>query len=202
MVIGITGPTGSGKTTIANEFKKFGFIVLNIDLIARKVINKSNKCKKEIKKVFGDETIMENGNINRKILGEYAFKNKNSLYQLNKIVSPFVFSEINKIVMLLKKRQNNTVIDAATMFESKLNVLCDGIVCVFAPKNKRALRIIKRDKISEKLAINRIQSQPDENFYKNKSDFLIKSLSDKDKIHEEIKNIINKIRGTDSEYEE
>ena len=156
MVIGITGQSGTGKTTVSQMFKKFGFSILEVDLIAKDAINNNAECLEKIEKTFGKEAVLYGSKINRKILAEYAFRNKYTLYKLSKITNPYILFEVRKRVIDLKNNNKNIIIDAAILIESEIYKLCDYNIFVTAPKKYRIPRIMKRDKISEDMSIKRI----------------------------------------------
>lgn len=195
MVIGITGQSGAGKTTASHIFKKYGFIVLDADIIARNVINNSDECKQKIKKEFGDDTVCFNGSVNSKTLASRAFEDRNSLCRLNSIVHPCIFNEI-KLRITKINRHNNVIIDAAALWESGCNKLCNYIIAVTAPKKYRLDRIIKRDKISKRMALKRINAQENEQFYTSKADFTLGYTKDITEMTKKLEDIINQIGGS------
>ncbi|MCH8329330.1 MAG: dephospho-CoA kinase, partial [Nanoarchaeota archaeon] len=93
MIIGITGSFGSGKTTVANMFSKYGFKVINVDKLYRGIYNKNNSLKNKIKKEFGT--------INRSEIKKIVFNDYNKLKKLNKITHPIIISEIKKEIGII-----------------------------------------------------------------------------------------------------
>lgn len=195
MVIGITGQSGAGKTTISGMFLEWGFVVLEIDLIAKSAINNNEECKERIKDEFGDETVSIDGHIDRKVLAEYAFKNKFTLNKLSKITHPYVLEKVRKKVIDLEKGNKNIIIDAAALFESGMDKLCDYTLFVTAPEKDRLDRIIKRDKISKDMAFKRIKSQQSDDFYKSRCDCFLECTGNRSNVYRGLNNIIEKIGG-------
>lgn len=201
MVIGLTGQSGAGKTTLSEIFKGFGFCVISGDITAKNAIDRSERCKKELKNAFGDGVILKNGCINRLDLAYCVFGDKNELIKLNKITHPYILHEVERKVIDLKRDNKNIIIDAAVLFESGMNKLCDYSIFVTAPQDERYERIVKRDKIARNLAYKRIKSQHGDNFYRDRCDLVFECTGGKSAIIEEINNIMNKIGGLSNRHE-
>ncbi len=172
--IGITGGIGSGKTTIANIFKKLNFQVIDADKIAREAVLPGSKTLEQIKKVFGVEVINK-GQLDRKKLGRIIFSNSIEKKKLNNIIQPSIARLIClKTSFLIKSKRIKTLIyDIPLLYEENLQRFFSSIIVVYAPENIRIHRIKKRDKILKKEAINRIHSQMSLEKKKNMADFVI-----------------------------
>ena len=189
MVIGITGGSGAGKSTVSAEFEKHGFKIADADKIAHMLMVPGTGCFCETLKYFGREFLNTDGTLNRKKLGEVVFSNAEKLSALNKITHKYITAEIKKIT----EENRNTVIDAAVLFESGADDLCDATVYVHCPEEIRIKRIMERDGISEEYAKIRIHSQAQENEYKGKCDYTV--LCDgKTDITKQIEEILNCLR--------
>lgn len=176
MIIGLTGQTGAGKSTVSEIFEQNGFAVINADIIARKVAEKGSACLEKIQYNFGNNVICNDGSLNRKKLGDIVFSDKKKLDILNSIMYPEITAEIKKqIKILFSENKNFILLDAPTLFESGADCLCDFIVSVIADDDIRKKRIIKRDNLTEKQALNRMNSQHNQEFFIQNSDYLIKN---------------------------
>ena len=158
MIVGLTGGIGSGKTTVAEVFKKLDSVAVYIaDIEARKIMNSSDVIRIQLLQAFGKETYKEN-ELNRQYLANVVFDSKEKLTILNNIVHPevkkhfldFATSNADKAYVLY---------ESAILFESNSSQQCDFIISVFLDKEERIKRVLERDKTTEKEVLSRINSQ-------------------------------------------
>ena len=173
-IIGLTGLTGAGKSTVAQKLMAYGCYHIDADKVARNVINNNENVKNKLKERFGDDVINPDSTINRPVLGTRAFADEQSTNDLNAITHPAVIEEIKSIIEDIEEvGYRGVIIDAIALFESGLDALCDFKVTVIAPKEIRLERIMKRDNITEEKALERINAQKDESFFTSKADFVL-----------------------------
>ncbi|HHX57745.1 MAG TPA: dephospho-CoA kinase [Clostridiales bacterium] len=195
MVVGLTGQTGAGKTTVCGAFESNGFTVINADLIAREVMRKGLPCLVELADCFSEKILTDNGELDRKYLSSIVFNDKCKLEQLNSICYPYITSEIlNQIKNNSDDGKKLILLDAPTLFESRADDFCELIISVVAKQEIRLERIMKRDGLSESEAKNRIDSQLDEAFFKQNSDFIIKNNKGLDNLSAVAKEVSDKIK--------
>lgn len=176
LILGLTGQTGAGKSTVSQILQKYGCYHIDADLVARETIDSDEKVKEELKIAFGKDVIGEDGKTNRIVLATKAFKDAESTLKLNSITHPAVNRKIQSIIA--QKEQKNwkaVIIDAIALFESGEDKLCDYTVAVIAPKELRKERIILRDKITPQRADERINAQKGEEFFSLNADYIIKN---------------------------
>ena len=173
-IIGLTGLTGAGKSTVAQKLMAYGCYHIDADKVAREVINNNENVKNKLKEYFGDDVINEDGTTNRPLLASRAFANEESTNALNEITHPAVTEEIKSIIGDMEEiGYRGVIIDAIALFESGEDALCDFTVAVIAPKEIRLERIMKRDSITEEKALERINAQKDESFFTSRADFVL-----------------------------
>ena len=173
-IIGLTGLTGAGKSTVAQKLMAYGCYHIDADKVAREVINNNENVKNKLKEHFGDDVINEDGTTNRPLLASRAFANEESTNALNEITHPAVTEEIKSIIKDMEEiGYRGVIIDAIALFESGEDALCDFTVAVVAPKEIRLERIMKRDSITEEKALERINAQKDESFFTSRADFVL-----------------------------
>lgn len=194
IIVGLTGQSGAGKTTVCDTFEKSGFAIINADIVAREVMSKRSKCLEETVNVFGD-ILLEDGTLDRKKLAGIVFSDSDKLSIYENIIFPYIISSIKeKIDMYKKEMYNYILLDAPTLFESKADGLCDIIVSVIADRDIRLNRILKRDSITLHEAESRLNSQKNDDFYTGKSDYVIKNNGSLSELENNTMDVVNSIK--------
>ncbi len=175
-IIGITGQTGAGKSTVCGELQKLGFYHIDADLVARELTEKNSPVIPLLCSAFGEDILNPDGSVDRKALARRAFSSKENTLLLNSITHPAVTKRIREIIKEKEAQGCKAVlIDAVALFESGENKLCDFTVSVAAPAEIRLKRITERDNISREDAVLRVNAQQSEAFYRENADFVIEN---------------------------
>ena len=172
-VIGITGPTGAGKTTALREIEKLGGCVLDADAVYHRLLEHDPALQGELEARFGPLRDKA-GQIDRKKLGNVVFRDPAALADLNAIAHRYVGREIQ--ARLLQAEQGGApaaAIDAIALFESGADRLCDVTLAVTAPPQVRVKRIMARAGISEAYAWSRVRAQQPEEFYTGRCQYVL-----------------------------
>lgn len=157
IILGLTGPTGAGKSTVAAFLREAGAEVLDGDQISREVTTPESPCLKELTDAFSSDILNEDGSLNRRRLGQIAFSDPEALALLNRITHKYITEEIG---VRIKKSENRVIcIDAAALYESGLDQICDRVWVVLAEKETRKARILSRDGLTEDEAEKRMAAQ-------------------------------------------
>lgn len=168
MIIGITGGSGCGKTTLLNLIRDRGGLVLDCDAIYHELLKTDKALLAAIAQRFPGT--VEQGELNRKKLGSTVFSDKNALLDLNKITHSAVKKEV---LRRLESKPSLAAIDAIALFEGELAELCHVTVAVTAPMDARVQRLMKRDGISEEYARSRIAAQHSDAWFGEKCDYVL-----------------------------
>jgi len=165
-IIGITGNSGSGKSTISKLISKnYEAKIIDADKIAKKITKNNGEYLQAIRQAFGNDVI-KNNELDRKKLADIVFLNRAEKEKLDGLTFEYVVEEIKKE---LEANQNldyqYIILDVPLLFESKLDKLCDYTIGVIAPKTEKIKRICKRDKLSKEKALQRLNSQPNDEFF-------------------------------------
>ena len=170
MIIGITGGTGCGKTTLLKAIEAQGGLVLDCDAIYHELLRSDEEMLAAIDARFPD--VIQNGALNRKKLGAIVFADEQALLDLNRITHSAVKLEA---LCQLSTNPRLAAIDAIALFEGGLAELCDVTVAVTAPVEDRVKRLMARDGISEEYARSRIAAQHDDSWFRQRCDYVLEN---------------------------
>ena len=173
MILGITGGTGCGKTTLLNCNRDAGGLILDCDEIYHELLRSDREMLHAIEARFPGT--VTGGILDRKKLGAIVFSDPEALKQLNTITHSAVKQEV---LRRLEARPKLAAIDAIGLFEGGLAELCDVTVAVTAPLEDRIKRLMIRDNISENYARSRIAAQPDAQWFRERCDYTLENGSD------------------------
>ena len=170
MIIGITGGTGCGKTTLLEMIRQHGGLVLDCDRIYHGLLQTGGEMVDRLAQRFPEA--MEDGILNRKKLGTIVFSDPAALVELNEITHSAVKAEV---LRLLAGKPALAAIDAIGLFEGGLAELCDVTVAVTAPEEARIRRLMARDSIPEIYARARIAAQKKEDWFRQRCDYVLEN---------------------------
>lgn len=173
MIIGITGGTGCGKTTLLNYIRDAGGMILDCDAIYHELLVSDRQMLSAIDARFPGT--VDNGALNRKKLGSIVFSDETALLDLNRITHSAVKQEV---LRRLENKPELAAIDAIGLFEGGLAELCDVTVAVSAPEEHRVQRLMKRDNISEDYARSRISAQKSDRWFRERCQYVLENAGD------------------------
>lgn len=190
IVIGLTGQTGAGKTTVAEGLRHFGYQVIRADDIARLVTEKGSPVLQQLAAVFGSDILREDGSLDRALLAERAFATPEETNLLNGITHPEIGRLIHKKINgAFFDGYEGVVVDASQLFESGLNDDCTLVVSVVAPKELRLKRIMERDGISEEKALQRMAAQLPEEFFRTHSNYVLENTGTEEDLKQQLRQL-------------
>ena len=180
-LVGLTGKTGAGKSTVSDYLKQKGAYIIDGDIIAREILEINKSLLPKLCESFGWDILENDGNsLNRRALARKAFSTPENTALLNSIMHPAINVEIKNRVEKAFLEYNTVIVDAAAIIESGFADECDILLVVHAPEDVRKERIIKRDNLTEADALVRIKGQKDDAFYLKKASYVISNFGDND----------------------
>ena len=191
MIFGITGTTGTGKSTASGIFRRLGVDVIDADATAHEVTASGEPCLDEIVRCFGKDILFEDGSLNRRHLGKIVFSDKQKLAALTDITHKYIKERI--LEKIEKSQSRICAVDGAVLIGSNMESMCSFMVVITASEETRKKRIIARDTISEADAQNRIKSQKDDAFYRSHGDYVIENNGSEEELEREITEIYKRI---------
>ena len=178
MILGITGGTGCGKTTLLKVIAEKGGLILDCDAVYHELLASDADLLKTIETRFPGT--VENGILQRKKLGSIVFSDEKALQDLNKITHGAIKAEI---LRRLEHAPALAAIDAIALFEGGLADLCIVTVAVTAPEEVRVQRLMLRDGISEDYARSRIAAQHREDWFRERCDWILENSGTEVQFH-------------------
>ncbi|MBR5473200.1 MAG: dephospho-CoA kinase [Clostridia bacterium] len=187
-VIGLTGPTGAGKSSVTDVAKELGFKVVDCDKLARVAVQKGSDGLKAVVDRFGDDILNQDGTLNRTALAHKAFSSTQNTEFLNETLLPFITALVKKEI-----NQEFVLLDAPTLFESGAEQLCNEVIVVLADEKMRKKRIMERDGIDETAAELRIKAGKSDNFYIEKTNNIVYNDCELSVLNLKIQKLITKL---------
>ena len=170
MIIGITGGSGCGKTTLLRQVQALGGVVLDCDEIYHSLLSTDEALLQAIENRFPG-TVSE-GTLQRKKLGQQVFSDPQALEDLNRITHTAVKQEV---LRLLEPKPTLAAIDAIALLEGGLGGLCDLTVAVTAPREDRIKRLMAREGIPREYAEKRLDAQHSSEWFRERCDYVLEN---------------------------
>lgn len=184
--IALTGGIATGKSTVTSLFMLHGFLTIDADKIAHKLLNINSL---EIAKLFGEEYV-ENGLVLRKKLGNLIFNNKEEKDKLEKFIHPLIKESIINEAKIFESQQKPYLIDIPLFFERQHYNIEKSIV-VYTSKETQVKRLMKRDSSTKEEALSRINNQMDIEEKKTLSTYVIDNTKDLKNLQVEVERVKN-----------
>ena len=189
MILGITGGTGCGKTTLLKEIEARGGLILDCDAIYHELLTRDMELLNAISDRFPGVVVEKK--LERKKLGAIVFADPQALADLNAITHGAIKAEI---VRRLAENPPLAAIDAIALFEGGLAQLCDATVAVCAPREARVERLMKRDQISREYAEKRINAQKDEAWFRQMCSYTLENTGTAEEFREKCAAFLEHVR--------
>lgn len=191
MIIGLTGQSGSGKTTVSRMIENLGYSVIICDDVAREVTTSKSECNALLAEEFGADIINDDETLNRAKLGQIVFDDRNKLDRLNELIFPFICRRVEEIIA--QQSGEHIFLDAPTLFESGLNRRCSCIIGVVGDDCSIINRICQRDNITLEQAKSRITSQNSKQHFVECCDYIIYNEGTIDELEQHTLKLIDKL---------
>ena len=175
-IIGITGPTGAGKTTALHALADLGAAVIDCDGVYHDLTENSAPMLDELRRRFGDGIFDSDGALQRKVLGTIVFGDEGALADLNAIPHRYVNDEVDRRLDQARgEGRPAAAVDAIALLDSDLRDKCHCTVAVTAPDEVRVRRIMARDGIGEEYARLRLAAQKPVEYFEHNSDYTLRN---------------------------
>ena len=196
LIVGLTGGIASGKSTVADMFKKEGGCVIDVDLISREVVEPGKPAWQEVINLFGRKVLSDDQTINRKKIGDIVFSDIEKRKKLEEIIHPKINEEKLKKIREIEKKDKQAIIiiDIPLLIETNKQNTVDKIVLVYVSPQEQIKRLLKRDGLSVEEAHKRLSSQmPIEN-KKKFARYIINNEEPLEKVQKQVKGIFRELK--------
>ena len=191
-IFGITGTTGSGKTSVLEAFRKKEALLLDCDRLYHDLLETSEGMLRELEDRFPDA--FEKGRLMRKKLASIVFHNEATLADLNAITHRYVCEDVKRQLRAHAMSGGQiAVIDAVELISSGLGALCDCTIAVLAPEAERMKRIMVRDGLTEEQALERIRAQKNDAYYRENCTYTVLNDGTVEQLSEKINQIMKEV---------
>jgi len=186
--IALTGGIATGKSTACSLLKLHGFLTIDADIIAHKLLDKHSA---KIVELFGEQYV-RNGKVLRKDLGKIIFANEGEKLKLEAFIHPLIAQEIENESVIFEKAGKPYFIDIPLFFE-KMNYPITKCLVIYTPKDLQIKRLMNRDNIDEQEAKLKISNQMDIEKKKELADFVIDNSANLKSLQKEVERVIGDI---------
>ncbi len=175
LIVALTGGIASGKSVIAGILQELGCYIHQADMVAHRFMQPNKPAWKAIIDHFGLDILNPDKTINRKKLGSTVFSNAREREYLNNLLHPLVMKEKKEVIASLRQEKTHKIFvsEAALTIEAGMANFFDKIIVAYCPKDTQVERLIKRDEINKKDALNKIQSQLSPEEKREYADYII-----------------------------
>lgn len=170
MILGITGGSGCGTTTVGHLLEQHGFFFLDADCVYHELLEHDDALQKMLIQRFGTG-IVQQGVIQRRALAKIVFSDEQALADLNAITHSVIRQAVAERIRTCGKE--NAAVEAIALFESGMSQQCDAVVGVLCERDERIRRICMRDNLTEEEAAARIDAQPEDSFFMDRCDYIL-----------------------------
>lgn len=190
-VIGLTGGIASGKSTVSELLTAFGFKVVDADTAAREAVAKGTPGIEKVREVFGDEVIDENGEMDRKYMGDLVFNYPGERIKLNEIVHPIVREIMEEKKQQFLKEGHNVIMDIPLLYENELQDTVDEVWLVYTSESIQIDRLMERNDLTQEEAKARVYSQISIDKKSRMADHVIDNLGDKLELKQNLERLLS-----------
>jgi dephospho-CoA kinase len=204
LLIGVTGGIASGKTTVAHMLKGLGAITVDLDEIARQVVEPGKPAWKEIVDYFGPKILLADGHLDRKKLSKIVFQDKDKRKKLEYFTHPRIFEEFVSQVKEISEKEPHAIIQVVVplLYELNMQSLFHRVLVVFIAREEQIERLIKRDRISREEAVRMLESQLPIDEKVASADFVIHNETSFEETRKEVEDLWRTLRKIQKERSE
>ena len=192
--VGLTGPAGSGKSTIATLLAEAGCPVVDADRAAHHLYVPGSDLVGELVRAFGADILDSDGGVNRETLGRLVFASRTARERLNALVHPALVAELKRRLDALEREGSGiAILDAALLLQWAAARVVDVVVGVWAPREIRLARLVATG-IAPEIAAGRVDAQMTEALLRRHADILIENTGTPDDLRTKVERLLTDLK--------
>ncbi|XP_068610748.1 dephospho-CoA kinase domain-containing protein [Brachionichthys hirsutus] len=187
-LVGLTGGISSGKSTVSSMLQELGCPIIDADVVARKVVEPRSRAYSRIVARFGPDILLENGEIDRKKLGQLIFVDEEKRRLLNSITHPEIQREMLKeILFYFVRGYRYVVLDVPLLFETRrLTQFLNHTVLVYCDPATQLSRLMQRDSLTQEQAEQRLSAQMPLNEKRGLANHVVENSGSREETHRQV----------------
>lgn len=196
ILVGLTGGIATGKSTVAQMFKRCGAVVIDADQLAREVVEPGKPAWQAIVRTFGKGVLRSDRSLDRHTLGTIVFRSPAKLRRLERIIHPRVAREQQRLVRQISKRKPHAVViyEVPLLFEAGVDKRADQTIVVTADQGTQIARLKRRNGLTRVGALQRIRAQMSLSTKKDRADYVIDGTLSKSTLLRQVRHLYNNLR--------
>lgn len=188
---GLTGGIGCGKSSVARYFQQLGIVVIDADKIAKEVVAVGQPALEKIRQQFGDDALLENGELNRTWMRERVFVSADELNKLEAITHPEILLRLKAKMQELEDGGSSeyVIVDVPLLFEKGYEVLFAGVIVVDCSTEQQVTRVQQRDQSDADLISAIIAKQIDRTSRLNQASFVLDNTDSLENLYKQVERL-------------
>lgn len=193
-VVGITGRSGCGKSSVTALYRELGYVCIDADAVAREVLQPGSPCISLLQNAFGSDIVDEHGNVRRRLLADRAFATPKGTARLTGITHPEILRRIDAALNTAQETgQALAFVDGAVIVGTPFEARCDELILVAAPYEQSVARICRRDGVDEVSARRRLDAQTPEEQLRRAADHVIENNGSLEGLRQQARELLGRL---------
>lgn len=189
-IIGITGGIASGKSTVTNFLRQQGFQVVDADAVVHQLQKPGCRLFEALVQHFGQEIILENGELNRPLLASLIFSNPQEREWSKQIQGEIIREELATLRDQFAQTEEIFFMDIPLLFEQYYSAWFDETWLVYVDRNIQVERLMKRDQLSKDEAESRLAAQWPLEEKKDLASYILDNNGNQDQLLTQVRNLL------------
>jgi dephospho-CoA kinase len=196
LVVGLTGNYGMGKSSVTSMFRELGAVTLDSDRIVARLLRQETVIG-QIMGFIGVGAVNPDGSLNKAVVAEKVFRNRPARKKLEALLHPLVLEYVEAAAKKIRNRNKIVIVEVPLLFEGKFQKRFDRTITVYTSR-KTALARLRREGITRKDALARLEVQMDIREKRRLSDYVIDNGGTRKQTELQVRKVMKALREENS----